>query len=219
MSSEVVTVERTGPLLRITLDRADKANAMNRAMAQRLLDLCESGRGDPHLRAVVIMGAGERTFCAGADLSEIARGGSGHDNSVWGEVPNALAELDVLTVAAINGACVGGGLTLALACDIRISVPEAHFGYPVLRNKLVPFKTDCDRLRALVGPARSSVLLLAGEKVAAKEAKEWGLVDHIVTRDRLAEVCQDLCAAACAAEREQVAAIKRLCRPVRASDH
>ncbi len=213
MSSEIVIVERMGPLLRMTLNRPHKANAMNRALAQRLLDLCEDSRCDPQLRAVVITGAGERTFCAGADLSEIALGGRGPDNSVWGEVPNALAALDVLTVAAINGACVGGGLTLALACDIRISVPEANFGYPVLRNKLIPFKTDCDRLRALVGPARSSVLLLAGEKVAAAEAKDWGLVDRIVTRDRLAEVSQDLCAGACAADREQLAAIKRLCRP------
>ena len=213
MSSEIVIAERLGPLLRITLNRPDKANALNRAMAQRLLDLCEASRRDPQLRAVVFTGAGERTFCAGADLSEIALGGIDRDNSIWSEVPQAVAELEILSIAAINGACIGGGLTLALACDLRISVPEAQFGYPVLRNKLVPFKTDCDRLRALVGPARSSVLLLAGERVAATEARDWGLVDRIVARDYLDEVCRNFCAGACAAEREQLAAIKRLCRP------
>jgi enoyl-CoA hydratase/carnithine racemase len=212
MTAELVALDRAGPMLRVTLNRPQKANALNLAMVQRLLEICAACGRDPDLRALVITGAGGRVFCAGADLSEITSSRADSANSAWQRVPTALATLDILTIAAVNGPCIGGGLTLALGCDIRISVPEAHFAYPVLRNKLIPGKVDCDRLRALIGPGRTSLLLLGGQKVMAPEAKDWGLVDRIVTHGRLLQGCEEICATACAAEREHLAAIKRLCR-------
>ena len=146
--TELVLAEQKGALLRLTLNRPEKANALNRAMRQALIDHLQAAAKDEALRALVITGTGIRAFCAGADLKE--PGGLGDET--WETLAAALAGVPVLTVAAINGHCIGGGLTLALGCDLRLAVPQASFGYPVLRNKVLPGQIDAARLRALPRP-------------------------------------------------------------------
>lgn len=212
MSRDLVRCERAMGAWRVVLDRAEKANALTHDMLHRLHQIFIEAAADESLRALTITGAGERAFCGGADLSELSTDPDDPAEAIWEEMAGALASLPVVTVAAINGACIGGGMTLALACNMRVSVPEAVFAYPALRNGVLPGAQDCKRLDALIGPGRAALLLLAGERIGADEAAAWGLVDRLSERDALTSTVSALTAAARAAERGHVSAIKELCR-------
>ena len=161
-------------------------------------------------RVVIVTGAGERVFCAGADLNTLYDDLA--DPDPWDEMASTLHSIPVLTVAAINGPCMGGGLTLALGCDIRICVPDARFAYPVLKNNVVPGQYDVDKLQALVGAGRGAAILLGGDTVNAQDAVAWGLVDRMVDRDGLAVTCQQLCAPTLAADRAHLKTLKSMMR-------
>jgi enoyl-CoA hydratase/carnithine racemase len=118
----------------------------------------------------------------------------------------------VLTIALINGHCIGRAMTLALGCDLRVSVPQARFSYLALQNGVLPSAQDAARLRALTGPARTSALLLAGQRIHADRAMNWGLVDYVVERSALENLAATLALVATQSDKEHLAAIKRLCR-------
>jgi hypothetical protein len=120
------------------------------------------------LRALILTGAGEKVFSAGADLEEAHAGLA--TAPVWEEVSGNLAALECLTIAALNGTLAGGAFGMALACDIRIAVPNARFFYPVAKLGFLPQPSDPGRMRALMGPARTKLLLLGGQKFTADEA-------------------------------------------------
>jgi len=203
-----VLAERNGGLLRVTLNRPEKANALNRAMREALTGHFRAAAEDPGLRALVITGAGEKAFCAGADLKEPG----GLEDDSWDEMSAALSALPQFAVAMINGPCIGGGLSLALGCDMRLAVPRAIFSYPVLRNGLLPGSIDAERLRALLGPGRASSLLLAGITLSAEEALTWGLVERLVAAEAMEEAIGAVCAAALGAERHHLQTLKQICR-------
>lgn len=194
MSDDLILVHREDACLTSVINRPDKANSLTSDMLVQLREAFAGAAGDDSLRAVVIIGAGERVFCAGADLNTLYDETGGPD--LWAEMSKALREIPVLTIAAINGPCLGGGLTLALGCDVRIGVPEARFSYPVLKNNVLPGQYDVDRLQELIGSGRSAAVLLGGSIVSSEDAMTWGLIDMLVPRDTLQETCRDLCATA-----------------------
>lgn len=200
----MIDVETEGGLWLLRLNRPEKANSLTREMLATLADEVErAGRTDA--RALILTGAG-KVFSAGADLDE-ARAGLATDG-VWERLSGAIAAAPFLTIAALNGTLAGGAMGMALACDLRLSVPGAKVFYPVMKLGFLPQPSDPARLRALVGPARAKMILMAGAKIEAAEALTWGLVDRICD-DPLAEA-RALATDTISASAEHVAAIKRM---------
>lgn len=188
-----------------TLSRPEKANALTAAMLAGLIEVADAAEGAA--AALVLTGQG-KVFSAGADLDE-ARAGLAL-SPLWEELSGRLAALTCLTISALNGTLAGGAFGMALACDLRISVPEATFFYPVMRLGLLPQPSDPARLAALVGPSRARMILLAGQRITADQALAWGLIDRVVAAPGLIDNARELAAAALAAAPSHVAAIKRL---------
>ena len=201
----MIKTERDSGVLTVTLDRPDKANALTESM---LSDLAEIMTSAQDARAVILTGSGS-IFSAGADL-EAARAGLA-TSSLWEDVSGAIAALPCLSIAALNGTLAGGAFGMALACDIRIAVPQANFFYPVMKLGFLPQPSDPLRLAALIGPARAKLILLGGQKIAAPEALAFGLVDRLVERDQLISAALALTEQAVAASPEVAHGIKRLC--------
>ena len=214
MTSDLFIVERSGGACKVTLNRPDKANALTLDMVQRLRDLFRTLANDKEVRVLTITGAGERAFCAGADLSDLSAIQGDPANAGWEEMAEALYALPILTIACLNGACIGGGLTLALNCDIRLAVPEAVFAYPALRNTVLPGRRDRTRLDALIGPGRTALILLGAARIGAAEAAAWGLVDQVTARADLAGTAARLSETALTADAGHLAAMKQALREV-----
>jgi len=161
-------------ILTVTLDRPDKANSLTEDM---LRDLCTAMEEAVEARAVILTGEG-RVFSAGADL-DAARAGLA-TSDLWERLSGIISTLPGLTVAALNGTLAGGAMGMALACDIRIAVPGARFFYPVMKLGFLPQPSDPARMSALIGPARTKLILMGGQKINADEALSFGLIDRIV---------------------------------------
>jgi len=206
----MIDLKDEGARWTITLNRPEKANALSVSMLQELDRVFSQARDSRDLRALIITGAGNRVFSAGADLGQAKGGQDFTTNPVWESVSNRLAHLPVLTIAALNGTLAGGAFGMALACDLRLAVPTAHFFYPVLKNGFLPQPSDVGRMRDLIGPARTRMILLAGQKIAADEALSWGLIDRIVESDHFPAQISALTKAAENAGPAGLAAIKGL---------
>ncbi|MEE9387117.1 MAG: enoyl-CoA hydratase/isomerase family protein [Paracoccaceae bacterium] len=201
----MIDITQDGALWRLTLNRPQKANALTNPMLTQLID--GVSRAKARANVLVITGAGT-VFSAGADL-DAARAGLA-TSGLWEELSGAIADLPCLTIAALNGTLAGGAFGMALACDLRIAVPEAKFFYPVMRLGFLPQPSDPVRLAALVGPARAKMILMAGQKIDAQTAHSWGLVDRVVPHDALETTVQELAKSALGASADHVAAIKSL---------
>lgn len=159
----------------ITLDRADKANALTREMLAAL-DGAVAQAAAEGVAVLILTGAG-KVFSAGADLEGMAQGlGQAPE---WEVLSARIAAYPGLTLAALNGTLAGGAFGMALACDCRVAVPGAEFFYPVMKRGYLPQPSDPKRLSALVGPARAKQIILAGRRIGAAEARDWGLVDLV----------------------------------------
>ena len=203
----MIETARDGALWTVTLNRPEKANSLTRDM---LADLARiAAEADGAAQSMILTGAG-RVFSAGMDLDE-ARSGLATD-PVWEEVSGRIAALPCLTIAALNGTLAGGAFGMALACDLRIAVPEAAFFYPVMKLGFLPQPSDPGRLAALVGPARAKLILMGGAKLTADDALDIGLVDRVVDADALMATAQDLARDAVGADAAHVAAIKGMLR-------
>ncbi|KPA21199.1 putative enoyl-CoA hydratase echA8 [Shimia sp. SK013] len=189
----------------VTINRPDKANSLTLAMLTELAEIAESAQA---ARVLVITGTG-KIFSAGADLEE-ARAGLAI-SEVWERLSGAIASLPGLTIAALNGTLAGGAMGMALACDIRLSVPEAKFFYPVMKLGFLPQPSDPARMAALIGPARAKLILMGGQKVTASDALSFGLVDRLVDRDQLLAEARAIAEHTLAAKPEIAAGIKALC--------
>jgi enoyl-CoA hydratase/carnithine racemase len=204
----MIRVDRDGPLWTITIDRPDKANSLTGAMLQTLADVAAEAAEAPDLRALILTGAGEKVFSAGADLEEAHAGLA--TAPVWEEVSGNLVALECLTIAALNGTLAGGAFGMALACDIRIAVPSARFFYPVAKLGFLPQPSDPARMRALMGPARTKLLLVGGQKFSADEAYAYGLIDRIVAPENLMDTARDIAADALAGNPDVLRGIKAM---------
>lgn len=201
----MVVTEDFGGATVLRISRPDKANALTAAI---LVDLCRVVEA-AQTNALILTGAG-RVFSAGADLDEM-RAGLG-TRPEWEALSGAIAAYPGLTIAALNGTLAGGAMGMALACDLRIAVPEAQFFYPVMRLGYRPQPSDPARLAALVGPAKARMILLAGQRIGADEALTWGLIDRIVPPEALIDTALSLARDALAADPGHVRALKRMMR-------
>lgn len=187
------------------LNRPDKANALTESMLAALADFALEAAGQA--RVFVLRGAG-KVFSAGADLDHVAQGLA--LSAEWERLSGAVAALPCLSIAALNGTVAGGATGMALACDIRIAVPEARFFYPVMRLGVMPQPSDVRRMVALAGPARAKLVLMAGARLSAAEALAFGLIDRVVEGDALDDTLAALSAGVLGATPEHAAAIKAL---------
>ena len=202
----MIDLHQEDGLWTVTLNRPDKANSLTRAMLLHLAEMAEAAALAPP-RALILTGAG-KVFSAGADLEE-ARAGLATD-PVWERLSGAIAGLPCLTIAALNGTLAGGAMGMALACDLRLAVPGTKVFYPVMKLGVLPQPSDPARLAALVGPARAKMILMAGARIEAPEALDWGLIDRILPPDTLLTEAQALTTDARAATAPHVAGIKAL---------
>ena len=203
----MIDVKRENGAWTVTLSRPEKANSLTRDMLTRLADIAAGAVGSHKEEDTGLWG---KVFSAGADLGE-ARAGLAQDG-IWEEVSAAIAALPCLTIAALNGTLAGGAFGMALACDLRVAVPEARFFYPVMKLGFLPQPSDPARLTALVGPARARMILMAGARLETEEALAWGLIDRIAPPDGLMATAAALAADALAADASHVAAIKAMLR-------
>lgn len=202
----MIDLAKADGLWTVILNRPAKANSLTAAM---LSTLCEIAEGASEARAFVLTGEG-RVFSAGADLDEV-RQTDLSTSPLWERLSGAIADLPGLTIAALNGTLAGGSHGMALACDIRIAVPTAKFFYPVMKLGYLPQPSDPARMAALIGPARTRLMLMGGQKITAHEAYEFGLVDRIVAPEALMETAQELAADTLAARPDIAAGIKAMC--------
>jgi len=208
MPEENVELVRDGAFWQIILNRPDKANALTAEMLERLLAIAASAKDGA--RVLVLTGRGT-VFSAGADLDAVRAGLA--QSTLWEALSGEIAGLRCLTIAALNGTLAGGAFGMALACDIRIAVPDARFFYPVMKLGYLPQPSDPGRLSALVGPARARMILMAGQKISAAEALDWGLVDRLAEPDDILPAARALAEDAMSATPDHVAAIKRMVQP------
>jgi enoyl-CoA hydratase/carnithine racemase len=184
---DLVRVERDGAVARVVLDRADKLNAVNNAMWDRLVGLFGELDADPSVRCVIISGAG-RAFSVGADIAEFEENRSSVEQArryahrIHGAL-GAIVGCRHPVIAEIGGLCVGGGLELACCCDLRIAGEGARFGIPVKRLGLVVAYFELGPLVELVGPANAMEILLEGQVFGAQRAYDMGLVNRVVPDD------------------------------------
>lgn len=169
------------PMARLLLDRADKANALSVALARSLAEAATELAGDTDLRAVVLTGAGDRVFCAGADVNELAALDPGTARDLITGFHRAIAAvraIPVPVVARIQGPCIGAGLELVAGADLRLCTASAVFSMPEVRIG-IPSVIEAALLPRLMGPARAGWLVLTGDAIDATRAEAWGLVEHV----------------------------------------
>jgi methylglutaconyl-CoA hydratase len=177
-----IRVDQRGAVAIWTLDRPDRANALSRAALLSIGTLAREAATNPSIRAVVLTGSGEKAFCAGADLKERQ---AMSDQDVRDQVDLYRSELGVLdrlpkpVVAAINGVALGGGLELALCCDLRIAAGHAQLGLPETSLGVIPGAGGTQRLPRAVGEGRAKEMILLGRRLTAYEALAWGLVQRV----------------------------------------
>lgn len=199
----MIHADQNGDCLTITLDRVDKANALTADMLEDLAQAVEQSTA----KVVILTGKG-KVFSAGADL-DAARAGLAI-SPLWERLSGAIARHPGLTIAALNGIVAGGAMGMVLACDLRIAVPTAKFFYPVMKLGFLPQPSDPKRLLQLVGPARTKLILIVGQKIGADQAQSWGLIEEIVAPDALLDRAMALSNDALGAATSHVAAIKTL---------
>jgi enoyl-CoA hydratase len=214
-----VRLERRGATAWLTFDRPQARNAMTFAMYESLHDRCEQVDGDGEVRALVLRGAGGKAFVAGTDISEFLQFESAEDGLEYeatiDRIVGRLESVAKPTVALIDGWCVGGGLALAAACDLRMCTPDAKFGMPIARTLGNCLSIDnYARLVALIGPARVKDLVFTARTVEAEEAKAIGLATEVVPADgieeRVGELCEQLVSHAPITLRATKEALRRL---------
>jgi methylglutaconyl-CoA hydratase len=182
--------ERRGAVEVWTIDGEARRNSISVAMLRELGALVARAAGDRTLRCVVVTGAGEKAFCAGADLKERARMAPDEVHAFHEGLRRALRSIEEapqVFVAALNGAALGGGLELALACDLRIAAEHAEMGLPEVALGIIPGGGGTQRLARLVGVARAKDLVLTARRIGAAEALAVGLVARIAPGPLLLE--------------------------------
>ena len=193
MTTNLVRYENRGSAAVLTMNRPERRNALNRALVTALAEAFTQARYDSAARCVILTGVGS-VFCAGMDLAELQEAVQGGEEAspVWDDAVRLGALYDLIytlpkpTIAAVNGAAVAGGAGLAAVCDLAVTVPGAHFGYPEVRRGLVAAMVLPHLLR-LVGERMARYLLLAGVLIDAAEALRAGLVNAITMPDLLLE--------------------------------
>jgi enoyl-CoA hydratase len=184
----MVLFELRDALVVVRLNRADKLNALSRRMLDELDEAFKRIAREPGVRVVLLTGAGERVFCAGTDITELA--GLDEDGALAAarrgqEVCDHIEHCRVPVIAVVNGLAAGGGCELALACHIRVASTQAQFSLPETKLGTIPAYGGTQRLARVIGRGRALEIMLAGASVSAEDARHMGLVNRVTSPEQL----------------------------------
>jgi enoyl-CoA hydratase len=213
MSYENILFETDGAIATITINREKQRNALNGATIAEIGAALEHVEREEGLRVVVITGAGDKAFAAGADINELRALSSAEAARLLGErghqVGLSIARMRKVVIAAVNGFALGGGCELAMSCDIRLAATSARFGQPEINLGLIPGWGGTQRLTRLAGPGMSKLLNLTGDMIGADEAMRIGLIERVYPDAELQEAARALARQIASKAPLAVAAIKQ----------
>lgn len=196
MSYENILLDRDDAIAIITLNRPKQLNALNAATLDDIGAALDQLAADDAVRAIIITGSGDRAFAAGADIGELAQIQSASEGRRMAQRTHQLwrkmADLPKPIIAAINGFALGGGLELALACDIRIASDTAQIGLPEVSLGIMPGWGGTQRLARLAGPSAAKLLMMTGDRIDANEAYRLGIVERVAPAAELIDVARQL---------------------------
>jgi len=215
---EFIHVEQEGGVALVTIDNAP-VNALSAALLDELSGELARLDTDEGVRAIVLRGAGDRAFVAGADIKEFPslRDAPRDGGSARGiqKVGAEVERLRTPVIAALHGFCLGGGLELAMACDIRVAAEDAQIGQPEIKLGLLPGGGGTQRLPRLVGPGRALLMNMTGDPISGTQAYEWGLVERAVPREQLLDTAREIAATIAQRSPHAIGAIKQLAAETR----
>ncbi len=192
---ENVKTENRDGLLVVTVDRPKVLNALNAQTVDELRRTFNDARDDDSVKCIILTGAGEKAFVAGADINELAQMTpiTGKQVAERGQrVFSSIERCPKPVIAAINGFALGGGCELALACHIRIASEKAQLGLPEVTLGIIPGYGGTQRMARLLGKGKALELILTGDRIGAADAERIGLVNRVVPADQLMPVCEEL---------------------------
>lgn len=206
----VIDVKKEGKVAIITINRPEALNAISLAVARELSDAIITFRDDPDVWVGIITGAGERAFCAGADIRETLPFIAEHKTDPWAFPPSVWRGLELWKplIAAINGVALGGGLEIAMACDIRIAAENARLGTPEVTLGVIPGFGATQRLPRAIPWCKAAEMMLMGKPIDAQEAYRIGLVNKVVPAADLMKTAKEWADTICAAGPLAVRAVK-----------
>lgn len=196
MNFDNLIISNEGALRTITINRPDKLNALNRAVIKELADALSLAENDKDVRAVILTGAGEKAFVAGADISEFAHFSKEDGRKLSAEghelLFNAVEKMGTPVIAAVNGFALGGGLELAMCCHIRVASDNARVGLPEVSLGVIPGYGGTQRLAQFIGKGRALEMITTAQMITAAEAHNMGLMNHVVPQAELIEKCSEI---------------------------
>lgn len=196
MNYENVLTHKKDQILYITINRATKLNALNKATFTELNDIFDNAMHDKEVRVIILTGDGQKAFVAGADISEFASftkeearqlSANGHY-----KVFDFIENMPKPVIAAINGFALGGGLELAMACHIRVASNQAKMGLPEVSLGIIPGYGGTQRLPQLVGKGKAFELITTGDMITGEEAYRIGLINYVTTSEMLMKTCEEI---------------------------
>lgn len=196
MSFENILVSKNGNIATVTINRPKQLNALNKNTIAELSNAFKDLEKDKGVRVIIITGAEDKAFVAGADIKEFANfsveegkqlSANGHETLF-----NLVENLSTPVIAAINGFALGGGLELAMSAHIRVASTNAKVGLPEVSLGVIPGYGGTQRLAQLVGKGKAMEMVMTAGMISAEEAHQWGLVNHVVEQDQLIETCEKI---------------------------
>lgn len=191
-----ILINKSDKIAIVTINRPEKLNALNRETIQELHDAFLELNTDNSIKVIILTGSGTKAFVAGADISEFANFDvlQGANLAKKGQelLFNFVANLGTPVIAAVNGFALGGGLELAMACHFRVASDNAKMGLPEVSLGVIPGYGGTQRLPQLIGKGKAMELIMTANMLTASEAKEYGLVNHVVTQEELLPLCKKL---------------------------
>lgn len=196
MNYATLLVDKKDGIATVTINRPDKLNALNRTVIGELSDCLQELNSDAQIKAIILTGAGEKAFVAGADISEFAHfsveegrrlSADGHD-----KLFDLVENLTTPVIAAVNGFALGGGLELAMSCHIRVAATNAKMGLPEVSLGVIPGYGGTQRLPQLIGKGRALEMIMTAGMIPAAAALQNGLVNHVVEQPELLDKCREI---------------------------
>lgn len=191
-----IKIESNKKIAYITIVRENQLNALNKQTIKELHQAIKQADKDKNIRCIIISGEGEKAFVAGADIKEFKdynkKEGEALSRKGQEVLFDFLEKLEKPSIAAINGFALGGGLELAMACHIRVASNTAKMGLPEVSLGVIPGYGGTQRLTQLVGKGKALEMICSGEMISAEEAKSWGLVNKVVSNEKLKETCEEI---------------------------
>jgi enoyl-CoA hydratase len=190
-----ILANKENGILTVTVNRPEKLNALNSQTIKELGEVFEKAGSDPEVRGIILTGSGAKAFVAGADIGEFVEFSAeqGIEMSAAGhKVFDMIENHSRPVIAAVNGFALGGGLELAMSCHIRVASENAKMGLPEVSLGIIPGYGGTQRLPQIAGKGKAFEMIMTGDMITAQEAKECGLVNHVVPQEELLKKCQEI---------------------------